>query len=751
MDDWRVVQGRFERERVGHWGSIFTVANGYFGSRGVDEECLSGDPSTYVAGSFTEDDMGVDTLPNTPNWLVVELEVEGDRFDIEKAELLEYRREYDLREGVVYRDLKFRGPGGKVVRVRSERFVSQDDYHLGVLRYCVSPVNFSGRMTLRTGFDCDARFRGVNYLEIVGKGGFEDGVFVHSETTESRIGIAEAAATAFSGGEAEKRIVESGAKILVEYSFEAEKGREYGLDKFVSIFTSRDEGGDITEQARAGAVRAREKGYDSLKSAHISRWGELWKECDIKIEGDSPAQLAIRFCMFHLISASHPDDDRVSLGAKLLSGDFYRHHVFWDTDLFMLPFFSATLPGRASNMAMYRYRTLDGARRKAAKSGHKGACYAWESSDTGDEVSPEKWIDDDGVEHLITCWKQEIHSTCDVAMAMWEYYVTTGDRPFLFEKCFEILVETARFWVSRAEQDENGDLLSIRGVTGPDENHQDVDNSAYTNYLAKWNILKALEVAQIIKDEETGLYEKMMKRLRLSGEEMQGMRRAAEAIKVPYDEEKGTFIQFDGFEDLKPVGPKEAVERVADERGYQPLQVVKQADVIMLMYLFRERFSRAVMKASWDYYVPKTAHNSSLSACTHSIVASILGMRKEAYRYFKMSAEADLGAVRPDTEHGLHGAAMGGTWKAVVFGFAGVIFLEEKVKVDPSLPEGWERLQIPLKWRGASFVLDIGKSSFRVINNSRVTNLYIESGTTEYVVGPQGRETIKAARRSLTG
>jgi hypothetical glycosyl hydrolase len=220
------------------------------------------------------------------------------------------------------------------------------------------------------------------------------------------------------------------------------------------------------------------------------------------------------------------------------------------------------------------------------------------------------------------------------------------------------------------------------------------------------------------------------------------MKQTADKLFIPFDDKSGIFMQFDGFENLKPEDPKGACKRYTGEEPFEALQIVKQSDVIMLMYLFRSLFPIDVVRANWDYYVPKTEHNSSLSSCTHSIIASLLGLEEEAYDFFVTSAGADLREYRSDTEHGVHAASMGGTWKAVVFGFGGVTFLEDKVRVEPSLPRKWQRLRIPLNWHGVSFTLDIRESCFQVTNNNHEGNLTIESGDTECVIAPRRTETL---------
>ena len=748
MQNWIVFQDGYEPVKAGHYASIFAISNGYFGTRGTDEESSdTGEPSTYIAGTFSEDFIGVDMLPNTPNWLFTEIEINGELFSIERGKIIKYRREYNLKDGILYRWMTVENSKGDVTEIVSERFASQQNRHLGVLKYKIRPLNYSGKVILRTGFNLEAKFRNISYVNILSKEGIDNGIHLSLETTESNIVIAESIKTAIYGADTSPCIVERDNRILIEYSFDVSQSGNYELIKFLSIYTSRDEGGDITKSAIISSECALRDGYETLKELHISCWRNIWKECDLRIYGDDFAQLAIRFCMFHLISASNPEDDMVNLGAKLLTGDGYRHHVFWDTDLFMMPFFTTCLPEYGRKMAVYRYNTLEGARRKAKEHGYKGAWYPWESSDTGYEVSPKKWIDDKGKEHPINCWLYEIHSVCDVAYAVWDYYITTGDRKFLYEKGFEILYETARFWLSRGEWDSEHRSMSIRHVTGPDENHDDVDNSAYINYLARWNIIKAVEVSRIIRYESPELFKKISSKINIKDDEIEEFNKAAKAIKIPFDPNRNIFIEFEGYEELKRENAFEAHKRLTGEGELRASQVVKQSDVIMLMYLFRNVFPQEVIKANWDYYVPRTEHNSSLSACTHSIIASMLGLKKEAYDYFITSAGADLKGIREDTEHGVHAAAMGGTWQTIVFGFAGLIFLEDKFIIKPALPDKWTRLTFPFKWRGASVRLDIRKNIFSLQNESPERNLIFDCEDTEYIIEPKGSCTVKYQSR----
>jgi trehalose/maltose hydrolase-like predicted phosphorylase len=488
-------------------------------------------------------------------------------------------------------------------------------------------------------------------------------------------------------------------------SFPAEAGAEYVFDKLVTIFTSRDGFTDPGEVAMHCARRAVERGYEALLESHERSWFEAWQASDISIEGDPEAQHAARFSIYHSLACAPMSSDKVSLAAKGLHGEGYRGHVFWDCEIFNLPFFIHTQPEIARNLLMYRYHTLAGARRKAQAAGYRGAMYAWESADTGDETTP-TWAQHLGQEIRIWCGDIEQHISADVAYAVWQYYQATRDRDFLLNYGAEIILETARFWVSRFEYNSNQDRYEINGVIGPDEYHEHIDNSVFTNAMARWNIRLALDLVESFKQHDSNQWAGLKQRLRLSDKRLRFWKRVAEKAYIPYFGELGIHEQFDGFLRLEQVNlgalhlngtPPDVV---LGRDGVQKSQVIKQADVVMLMYLLGDQFGRAQVESNFDYYSPLCGHGSSLSPSIHSIVCSQLGRSEDALRYFRQSAAIDLDDGMGNGAAGIHMAALGGNWQAIVKGFCGVKASEYALGFVPALPPGWQAVKFSLMYEG---------------------------------------------------
>jgi trehalose/maltose hydrolase-like predicted phosphorylase len=399
----------------------------------------------------------------------------------------------------------------------------------------------------------------------------------------------------------------------------------------------------------------------------------------------------------------------VSIGARALTGRAYEGHVFWDVEIFKLPFYLHTCPEVARSLLLYRLHTLDGARRRAGELGYRGACFAWESTVTGDDVTPTTIrLKTTGKEIPIFTGPQQIHVTADVAHAVWRYWDATRDRDFLRDAGVEILAETARFWASRCSRDAQG--LHIRGVVGPDEYHHSVNDNAYTNWMARFNLEKAVEAVAWLRREFPQAWDALAERLALVDNEPREWAAVARDLYCPGPNAQGVVEQFEGFFDLEdfPLPPEERfkapISRLFDWDRINRLKLIKQADVLMLLHLFPDAFPHEVATANYRYYEPITDHGSSLSPGIHAAVAARLGLHEEAERYWRESLWLDLSNVMANSALGVHPACMGATWQALVFGFLGVRFTEAGPVAAPEasahLPAKWRAVSLALSWRG---------------------------------------------------
>jgi len=471
------------------------------------------------------------------------------------------------------------------------------------------------------------------------------------------------------------------------------------MRRLVSVFTTRD-GPDPRGAALAHVQGIDARRFESLFSEHSKKWHEFWLKAQVRVPGRAAVEQALHFGSYHLRSAAG-DDPRVSIGARTLTGRAYEGHVFWDTEIFMLPFFLHTEPERARGLLLYRHHTLEGARRRAKALGYRGACFAWESTVTGDDVTPTKiLLRSSGKEIPIFTGSQQVHVTADVAYAVWRYWEATADEAFLAGPGAEILFETARFWASRVVKGDR--YRHIRGVVGPDEYHHGVNDNAYTNWMARHNLERAAAVSRLFNKNPS------------EGEEWAGL---AQVLHCPGPDERGVIEQFEGFFGLQDFSlpPEERfkppVSRLFDWDRINRAKLLKQADVLMLPLLFPDAFTDEIVAANYRYYEPLTDHGSSLSPPVHAAIAARIGLREDAERYWKQSLFLDLSNAMDNSTLGVHAATMGGTWQALVSGLLGVRFGDAGVQADPRagarLPPGWERVELSLVHRGRSHTLAV--------------------------------------------
>jgi kojibiose phosphorylase len=686
---WILVEEGFTLAREHELESLFAIGNGYAGSRGslAEGSALSA-PATFVAGVFDSEVGSVPGLAPTADWTRLSATVDGHLLRLDHGHNLEHRRVLDMRQGILWREWRHQNGAGRITRLQMLRLASLADRHLLVQCATITPENYNGSVSI------EATLTG-NVTQVTGSG------------TTVAMAIA-------------RRVVDSaghrmGSPELIagQLRLEVRRGETYRLDRVVAVHTSRDTG-EPREMASRQVERAIED-VDGIIAEHRDAWLARWKASDLRIEGDPTAQRALRFAIYHLSSAANPQDDRVSIGARGLSGTAYKGHVFWDTDIFMLPFFILTYPEAARALVMYRYHTLAGARAKAARLGYRGALYAWESADTGEEMTPPFVVSPDGEVVRVLTGEQEQHISADVAFGVWKYWEATGDERFLVDAGAEILIETARFWASRAEREDDG-RYHIRAVIGPDEYHETVDDNAYTNGLAQWNLEVGEEVTRLLAERWPERWRALSRRLGLEAEEPRRWLQVARELYTGFDEQSGLFEQFRGYFglediDLAAFAPRTApMDVLLGRERIRRSKVIKQADVVMLVHLLWERLPPEVRKANFEYYEPRCGHGSSLSPAIHALVAARLGDVPLAERYFRQAAEIDLSDNMGNAAGGVHAGALGGLWQAAVFGFAGLRFIDEGPEHRPNLPPSWCGLSMRFRWRGRWHELTLPES-----------------------------------------
>ncbi|MBD2566497.1 beta-phosphoglucomutase [Anabaena lutea FACHB-196] len=721
--DWILIENQFNPELLHPRETIFTIGNGYLGTRGSFEEgyprALS---ATFIHGVYDDVPVVYTELANCPDWLPLVVIIDGERFRLDQGQILAYERQLDLRQGVLSRSVRWRSPKGKNIDINFERFASLADHHVLGQRCQLTPVDFHGLIEIEASINGYPENQGFNHWEGLDQGKIDKGFWLHSRTRNTQIDIGMAARMIISGTEAALQVNTAPGYPTVSATFFAEPEQTVTLEKIVTVFTSRDVEEPVTT---APAKLAQLPDYITLRNANEKAWAEVWQQSDVVIEGDITAAFAVRYNIFQLLIAAPRDDEKVSIPAKTLSGFGYHGHVFWDTEIFILPFFTFTQPAIARNLLSYRYHTLNGARRKALHYGYQGAMFAWESAVTGDEVTPRWSLPNDFYAEDVRIWcrDREIHISADITYGAWNYWQVTGDDEWMRDYGAEMILDTAIFWSSRVEFNSQAQRYEIRGVIGADEYHELVHNNSFTNRMVQWHLEKACLVDDWLRRQFPEKAAELAEKLQLTTKIRTHWQEIINKIWISYNPETKLIEQCEGFFQLEDINladyePRQkSMQVILGIEGANKRQVLKQPDVLMLLYLMRESaefpYNQKTLQANWDYYAPRTdiTYGSSLGPAIHAILAADLGKSQEAYNLFMQAAMVDLQDKRGNTQDGIHGASAGGIWQVIVFGFGGIQFQENVPVANPHLPAGWTRLQFKLHWHGKWHDFDLRPST----------------------------------------
>ncbi|MCR4657886.1 MAG: family 65 glycosyl hydrolase [Lachnospiraceae bacterium] len=724
--DCIVKKEHYDEKELNLHETLFCNANGYIGIRGALEEGVpAGFPTMrgqYLAGAYEIIPMKQaeslcnlvekkQTMVNLCDTQTIKLSVSGEEFLPAEGGVIEAERILNMEEGYTERTTHWKSPSGKEIKVRIRRMAHFEIKELFTIEYEVEALNFSGEAV----FDSfhiaevenysdpdDPRLADKSpcFLKLIEQGFREEASFSLTRAKESGVSIA-VATTHHVTSEARSfsMLREEAGALITRLRVPIRQGEKITVLKYAAFSDSIREKDPKAKvmQVLSNAVK---RDIADLYGDQKKYLSEFYSRSHMEIGGDKELEDAVQFNMYELLQAA-PHDAYAGIAAKGLSGEGYEGHYFWDTEMYIVPFFLLTNPDLAKNILSFRYATLEKARENAALLGHKkGALYPWRTI-TGVECSG-----------YFPSGTAAYHINGAIAYAVIQYYLATGDREFMKKMGLEILIETARLWLDMGVYDRQG-RFQIQEVTGPDEYTCMVNNNYYTNASAKHNLVFAAKLYEELKDEAE--VEKLRQTLHLSDEELKEMKKAADKMYLPYDEEYGINPQDDSFLD-KPVWdikatPKEDFPLLLH---YHPLhlyrfQVCKQADTVLSHFLFPELQSRETMEKSFRYYEKITTHDSSLSTCVFSMTASMLGLKKEALSYFGDSAKLDLMNRHENTKDGVHTANMGGCYMAIVNGFAGLRITENGLSIDPFLPEGLTRYAFPFSFRGRRLKLSVEK------------------------------------------
>ncbi|MFH5210052.1 glycoside hydrolase family 65 protein [Antrihabitans spumae] len=769
-DEWLLTESGFDIAKANYYETVFTVGNGLLGTRGSLEEGHLGELSgTYLNGVFDSHDSPVIDLVNAPDWLSVAVSVDGVRLDVQSCTVVSHHRALDTRHGILWRETVFEDDEGRRTRLETLRFASMADRRLCGLRVQITPENHTSEVTVDSAIDGRRRnlerlpvypegttfepeirwekWARTKHLVEVGAASELDAIYLEMRTVDSGIHIGYAATTQASKTATRQSTDRSFERISRTGTYDVGLGESLRIDKLVTIATSRDIDADSTplRDSCFDALWARRaEGFDACVVASSQVWDRRWTDSDCEIIGDADATQAMRFNIYHLLIAANGDDNTVSIGAKSLSGEGYRGHVFWDTEILMMPFFTYTQPETARALLHYRHHTLDGARELSRSNGTRGARYAWESADTGREECPQ-WTQD-GANRFWTR-EEELHVSADVAYAITTYVAATNDTALLLEFGAEIVFETARFWADRVEP--AGERYVLKTVIGPDEFHSHVDNNAFTNRMVKWHLGQANTIWSWLKTEHPDRFAEITEAIALTPTEVARWHDISEWIVDAVVSPDGIIEQFDGYfeRDEIPIAEWDRNDMPRYPAGYnhfncETTKLLKQPDVVMLMYLLPDEFDAEAKRSNFEYYESRTLHKSSLSPAIHAIMGIEVGDFTRALKYFTRSAFVDLHDNQGNTHEGMHAASTGGTWQTLVCGFGGFRVLNGHMSFTPWLPEHWEEIRFRLQWRGSTVRV-------AVRHNEIELGLDAASGTTEPIMVCGREYTLSSQRDSV--
>ena len=727
-DEWRLIETAYTPSYFDRAETAFALANGYLGVRGtVDEGRPALAPGTFVNGfhetwpivhpetAYALAKTG-QTMVSVPDATVLKLYVDDEPLFLPTARVRDYERVLDLRAGTLCRDLVWSTAGGKHVRVRSCRLVSLEHRHLMATTYEVTlldhpaPVVISSQLVNRqdvrpSGEPLDQRradprlgtAMAHRVLLCQGRRSNDLRLVLGHETANSRmrlgVGVdhvvdcAGAVTTTWAGDDDESALT-----IVVD----AEPGQPIRVTKYATYHSSRAvPAAELMDRCDRTLDRAVRDGFALLRAAQRANLDRFWDRADVQVEQPESSvrvQQAIRWNLFQVAQASWRAEGS-GIGAKGQTSQAYDGHYFWDTEAYVLPFLSHTQPRIARNLLRFRFGMLDQARRRAAELSQRGALFPWRTIN-GEEASAN-----------FEAGTAQYHINADIAFALRTYMRVRGDCGFADEVGAELLVETARLWEDLGFYGDDG-RFQIHGVTGPDEYTTVVNNNTYTNLMARLNLVTAAEEVRRLQADDPRAFAALRDAVQLQADEPDAWQRAAAAMYVPYDEQRGIHPQDDVFLtreiwDLEHTPP----DRFPLLLHHHPLviyrhQVLKQADIVMAMFLLGDEFSMAQKQRNFDYYDPLTTGDSSLSACVQSIIAAEVGRDRQALEYFRYALLMDLADVGGNASDGVHVAAAAGVWMSLVFGFGGLRDFDGDVRFSPRLPAAWDALAFSVRVGG---------------------------------------------------
>lgn len=734
---WCIEETSFNDKTNKHFEGVFTQGNGYMSMRGSFEEGLqeafqneeymrqingteSENPShllskcgTFIPGIFGKHPTLNEVIINLPYMLDMHFELDGEKLDMQKSSISNYKRWIDLRDGSLWRKFIWNASNGSKIEFEFHRFISMNNLHISIQTVDINVLSGNGEITFKSGITGNVKTSGYNHFDFITTNQIENN-FISMDTLTNNGNKVFQSSYLDLPESLDKKMIEEENYIYNTCSWKL-KSLKFKVIKYNVISTNRDldyievDSQSFKINAIKNLNKVIENGFENEYLKHCHEWNEKWDISDIQIYGDNKAQLAVRFSIYHLIRSNASQDPRVAICPKGHAGEIYSGRYFWDTEIYMLPFFIYTNPQAAKNLLMFRYNSLKGAKENAQKYGYCGAKYPWESSING--------VENCFVGHHCD---NEIHITADVAYAIWHYYKSTNDIDFMYNYGIEILIETSKYWAQRVDKKDDSSYTLIN-VCGPDEYKPYVTDNAYTNRMVKFNLEKTVKFINSMTNEEK---EEIFNKFSIDESDVENFKNIALNMYFPIDNHNNLILQCADFYNYEDININEIwkdknipyAHFISQEKLYKSKNL-KQADVLTLITLFRNEFTHEQIKIAYEYYEPITTHDSSLSPVIHAMIALWLKKDEEVNKFLQQALELDLNyESKGGAADGIHIANCGAVWQLMVFGFAGVkMDLElNDIIADPYLPKDWTRMKFKMVKNSIKYCIEISKNGYNI-------------------------------------
>ena len=737
QDPWSIIEEGFFKEHNRVTESVMSLGNGRMGQRANFEEHYSGDTfqGSYIAGVYFPDKTRVGwwkngypeyfaKVLNSTNWIGLDLYLDNERLDLATAEIVAFRRELNMQKGYLQRSFTAILPGGKEIKVCATRFCSIADDECGAIRYSITPMNFSGELSVNAYLDADIINEDANYNEK-----FWNEVSQSAESQKAKVNVVTKKLDFYACTAMHFDIQQNGQSLITETTpttrskyasvnakVAVKAGEQVDIYKYAAVLSSLNhEPCELEAKSEQALDAIIAKGFDKMLQEQADAWASKWAESDITIEGDISAQQGIRFNIFQLNQTYTGEDERLNIGPKGFTGEKYGGSTYWDTEAYCLPFYLSTADEHvARNLLVYRYQHLEKAIENAAKLGFGSGAALYPMVTMNGEECHNEWE--------ITF--EEIHRNGAIAYAIFNYIRYTGEKGYLAEYGTEVLVGIARFWAQRVNWSADKKQFVMLGVTGPNEYENNVNNNWYTSTLACWCLDYAREAIAWLKESNSERANDLEAKLGLRVEELAFWEHISNNMYTPESQELGIFLQQDGYLDKEQVMAKDIpAEEYPIHKHWSWDRIlrscfIKQPDVLLGMFFFEERYSLEQLERNFDFYEPRTVHESSLSPCIHNILACQLGRQDKAYQLYLRTSRLDLDNYNHDTEDGCHTTSMAGTWMSIVYGFGGMRVKHDQLHFNPLIPEQWKSFAFNIRFRGSVISVHVDQEGVVIENRS---------------------------------